>query len=297
MEGGEKGIVRVGPAGWSYEDWKGIVYPPGMPRSAHPLTYLSEFFDTLEVNSTFYRPPNPKHCAGWVAKVVDNPRFMFTLKLWQRFTHQRDAWPSDEETQQVHGGMSPLAEAGKLGALLIQFPWSFRRTPENRTWLARVIDAFAAYPLALEIRHASWNRPEVYEGLAERRVAFCNIDQPLFRDSVAPSARVTARVGYVRLHGRNYDDWFREDAKTHERYDYLYSPEELKPWIEKVEKIRLPATFDYKAVNGLSSEIKEKLSHVRPVNLGQASRISGVTPAAISILMVYLDKLRRSKAR
>ena len=244
-----KGAVRVGPAGWSYNDWKDVVYPPKMPRSLHPLTYLSGFFDTVEVNSTFYAPPNPKYCAGWVEKVADNSRFMFTLKLWERFTHKREEWPSEQETQLVHDGIAPIAEAGKLGAILIQFPWSFRRTPENRTWLARVIDTFAAYPLAVEMRHASWNRPEVYEGLAERRVAFCNIDQPLFRDSLAPSAQVTARLGYVRLHGRNYGDWFREDADVKDRYNYLYSRDELQPWIQKVEEIRLRADEVYVITN------------------------------------------------
>jgi uncharacterized protein YecE (DUF72 family) len=249
MNAGMKGVVRVGPAGWAYEDWKGIVYPPGMPRSLHPLKYLSTFFDAIEVNSTFYRAPDRRQCANWVRQAADNARFMFTLKLWERFTHQRDSWPDEAEARAVHDGMAPLVEAGKLGALLVQFPWSFKRTPENRNWLARVLDAFAGYPLALEIRHASWNRPEVYEGLAERRVAFCNIDQPLFRDSLAPSAQVTARVGYVRLHGRNYDDWFREDAGRDERYNYLYPPEELKPWLDKVERIRLQADEVYVITN------------------------------------------------
>jgi uncharacterized protein YecE (DUF72 family) len=244
-----KAIVRVGPAGWSYEDWKGIVYPPDMPRGLHPLTYLAQFFDTVEVNSTFYRPATWKHTASWLEKAADNPRFMFALKLWQRFTHDRESWPSESETRQVTEGLAPLADAGKIGAVLIQFPWSFKRTPENREWLARVIETFSAYPLALEIRHASWNRPEVYDGLAERRVAFCNIDQPMFRGSMAPSARVTARVGYVRLHGRNHDNWFREDAESHERYDYLYSPEELKPWIDKIERIRLQAPEVYVITN------------------------------------------------
>lgn len=249
MAADSRGTVRVGPAGWSYDDWKGVVYPPDMPRATHPLAYLSGFFDTVEVNSTFYAPPNWKYCAGWVEKVAGNPRFMFTLKLWERFTHHRESWPTPQETQMVLDGIAPIAEAGKLGALLVQFPWSFKRTKENRTWLARIVDAFDAFPLAVEIRHASWNRPEVFEGLAARRIAFCNIDQPLFRNSMVPSDQVTARVGYVRLHGRNYDDWFREDADVAERYNYLYSRSELQSWIEKVERIRLRADEVYVITN------------------------------------------------
>ncbi|HOZ45546.1 MAG TPA: DUF72 domain-containing protein [Candidatus Hydrogenedentes bacterium] len=245
----ERGMVRIGPAGWSYEDWKGIVYPPDMPRGFHALTYLAGFFDTVEVDSTFYRPPNWRHCASWLQKTAENPRFMFTMKLWQRFTHERGDWPSAVETRQVVDGMAPLVEAGKLGALLVQFPWSFKRTPENRTWLARIVETFADYSLAVEIRHASWDRPEMLDGLGQRKVAFCNIDQPVFNDSIGPSDHVTAPMAYVRFHGRNYDNWFRDDAKPYERYDYLYTRDELKPWIEKVEKIRKLAVEIYVITN------------------------------------------------
>ncbi|MBX7256041.1 MAG: DUF72 domain-containing protein [Candidatus Hydrogenedentes bacterium] len=241
--------VRVGPAGWSYDDWKGVVYPPRMPRALHPLEYLSEYFDTVEVNSSFYHPPVSRNCMAWLKKVQGNPRFMFTAKLWQRFTHERGAWPGEAEVRQFCDGIAPLHEAGKLGALLVQFPWSFKRTPENRQWLARVLDTFTVYPLTLEIRHASWNRPEVFDGLAQRRVAFCNIDQPLFSDSLAPTAKVTARVGYVRLHGRNAADWFREDASRDDRYDYLYSHDELGQWLKKIERIREMANDLYVITN------------------------------------------------
>jgi uncharacterized protein YecE (DUF72 family) len=220
-----------------------------MPSDLHPLTYISQYFDTVEVNSTFYRPPDPRFCTSWLAKAAQNPRFKFTVKLWQRFTHERDAWPTDNEIKAVKEGIQPLADAGKLGAMLVQFPWSFKRTAENRKWLAQVLETFGAYPLALEIRHASWDVPEVYDGLAERHVAFCNIDQPQFHDSIAPSAHLTARVGYVRLHGRNYQDWFRDSAGRDERYDYLYSAEELKPWVEKIERIRKQADEVYAITN------------------------------------------------
>jgi len=238
MSGVEEAIIRVGPAGWSYEDWKGIVYPEKMPRVVHPLSVLLPIFDTVEVNSTFYRPPNPRHCEGWVGRVAEKPGFRFTVKLWERFTHQRDTWPTPRDTQVFREGIGPLKEAGRLGAVLVQFPWSFKRTRENRLWLARVIDTFADYPLVLEVRHASWNIPEVYAGLQERQVAFCNIDQPLFSNSIAPDEQTTASVGYVRLHGRNHDDWFREDAGRNDRYNYLYTEAELQPWVEKIRRMR-----------------------------------------------------------
>jgi uncharacterized protein YecE (DUF72 family) len=108
----------------------------------------------------------------------------------------------------------------KLGALLAQFPWSFRRTPETRAWLARLTDEFADLPLVVEIRHATWNTPEFFESLRERGVGFVNIDQPP-RTGIEPTGRATAPVAYIRLHGRNLDNWFRDDAGVNERYDYL----------------------------------------------------------------------------
>jgi uncharacterized protein YecE (DUF72 family) len=230
--------VRVGPAGWSYEDWKGVVYPPDMPKGLHPAAFLARYFDCIEVNSPFYRPPQARHAAAWVEHVAGNDRFQFTVKLWRRFTHDRESWPGQGEINAYRDGIAPLVAAGRLGCVLVQFPWSFKRTVENRTWLARVIGEFSDYPLALEIRHASWDRPEVYEGLRERGVAFCNIDQPLFNDSIEPSERATAPVGYVRLHGRNAKDWFRDEAGRDERYDYLYGSDELAEWLKKIQHIR-----------------------------------------------------------
>jgi len=232
------GRVRVGPAGWSYEDWKGVVYPRGMPKGQHALTFLAQFFDTVEVNSTFYRPPVAAYCASWLNKVCDYPEFKFCAKLWEGFTHKRGRWPSDEEIARVFEGFAPLHDAGRFGALLIQFPWSYKRTNENRLWLARVLDTFEPFPLAVELRHSSWDLEEVYSGFMDRDVTFCSIDQPIFKDSIEPNATVTARIGYVRLHGRNHDDWFREDAGRDDRYNYLYSEEELEPWIAKINGMR-----------------------------------------------------------
>jgi uncharacterized protein YecE (DUF72 family) len=142
-----------------------------------------------------------------------------------------------------------LLDAGKLGALLIQFPWSFKRTEENGQWLERLLDLFADFPLVVEVRHASWDLEDVHRALAERRVAFCNIDQPLFHNSMSPTEHVTAPLAYVRLHGRNHKDWFREEAGRDDRYDYLYSPDELKPWIEKIERLRKQADEVYVITN------------------------------------------------
>jgi uncharacterized protein YecE (DUF72 family) len=225
-------MIRIGPAGWSYKDWYGKVYPAPKPRGFDELAYLARYFDTVEVNSSFYAPMRAAQTSAWIERTAHNPRFLFTAKLLGRFTHERDtAWTRDEVAA-VRDPLHPLLAANKLGALLAQFPWSFRRTGQNRAWLARLTDEFADLPLVVEIRHASWNTPEFFDSLRERGVGFVNIDQPP-STGIEPTERVTAPVAYIRLHGRNLDSWFRADAGVNERYDYLYSAEELTPWRER----------------------------------------------------------------
>ena len=158
--------IRVGPAGWSYEDWAGIVYPLRRPRGFHEASYLADYFDTIELNVTFYRPVTPETARGWLGRVAHNPRFLFTAKLWQQFTHEGALTPSNE--REFRPAIETLAQAGKLGALLAQFPWSFKNTAEDRDYLEKLAERFRDFPLVVEVRHASWNDRGFYEWLAER---------------------------------------------------------------------------------------------------------------------------------
>jgi uncharacterized protein YecE (DUF72 family) len=234
--------MRVGPAGWSYPDWAGYVYPSRRSKGFHEAAYLAEFFDTIEINTSFYQPLPPDHAAQWIDRVAANPRFVFTAKLWQRFTHDAssiDARTAAEDERAVRAGFDVLLAANKLGAVLLQFPFSFHRTKETVAHLSAVLKRFVDYPLVVEVRHETWNAPETLALLREHGAGFCNIDQPLIGRSLAPSAQVTSPVGYVRLHGRRYDTWFSDDAAipADERYNYLYSAEELAPWITRVRKV------------------------------------------------------------
>ncbi len=242
-------MIRVGPAGWSYRDWAGIVYPAPRPRGFDPLAYIARWFDTIEINSTFYRPATRSAADEWVRRTAGKRNFSFTAKLWKRFTHERDEAFTRDDVAAVREAMDPLRDAGRLGALLLQFPWSFRRTDDSRQWLDDVTRAFDMFPLVLEVRHESWNVPELYSGLVERGIGFVNIDQPHFRHSIKPSATTTASVGYVRLHGRNYEDWFRKDAGVEARYDYLYSAAELRPWVERSTAIAAAASETFIITN------------------------------------------------
>jgi len=243
-----KRIIRIGPAGWSYKDWEGIVYPQKPGKSFDPLEYLARFFDTIEINSSFYRPPAPTTTKSWATRVAANIKFVFTAKLHRLFTHERGKATKKDE-KEYRQGMDVLAKAGKLGAVLLQFPWSFKNTPDDRVYLGKLLEKFSDYPLVLEVRHTSWNTPEVYEWLEERAVGICNIDQPVFKKSIRPQALTTSPVGYVRLHGRNYKDWFREKALAHERYDYLYSIDELDPWLVRIKEVAKQTRETYVVTN------------------------------------------------
>jgi len=235
--GQERGRVRVGPAGWSYADWSGYVYPTRRPKGFHEAAYLSEFFDTIEINTSFYQPLRPDHATLWIERVSANPAFLFTAKLWQKFTHDPSATLEDERA--VRAGFDVLRAAEKLGAVLLQFPFSFHCTKESVGYLTAVLKRFADYPLVVELRHASWQTDETLALLREHNAGFCNIDQPIIGRSLKPSAASTSPIGYVRLHGRRYDTWFSDNpaAPAHERYNYLYPEEELDPWVARIRTV------------------------------------------------------------
>ena len=188
-----KPAILVGPAGWSYPDWEGIVYPHTKPHGFHEAAYLAQFFDTIEINTTYYSPPRPEVVKAWVERVEFNPNFKFSAKLWKRFTHERNANLRDEKT--FKQSLAPLVKGEKLGALLLQFPWSFKNTPENHVYLSGLLVQFMEYPLVVEVRHSSWNKPEVFAWLAGLGVGFCNIDQPVIGRSLGSQRTRHGRCG------------------------------------------------------------------------------------------------------
>lgn len=221
----------LGTAGWSYKDWEGIVYP----KKVDQLEYLASYINTIEINSSFYRIPSLKSTLSWVRKVEHNADFKFTAKIFQDFTHKRSY--STALVDENKKAFEPMLSAAKLGTLLLQFPWSFKNTDANRNYLEALTKNFQDYPLTIEIRHSSWNKTAFYEWLVSENIGFCNIDQPLFYNSIKPSDIKTNSIGYVRLHGRNYDNWFKETATQNQRYNYLYTKSELKPWVEKIQSL------------------------------------------------------------
>ncbi len=237
--------LYIGTAGWSYSDWGGIVYPKSAPKSFDQLRYLANFFNAIEINSSFYRPPAEKTVESWLRRISDVPDFQFTLKLWQRFTHERNSFPDAAERNLVTKSLKILKSGDRLGALLIQFPWSFKFTEENQNWLNRIIELFHDYFPVVELRHSSWLNERFFDFLKKNNVGFANIDQPVIGESIPLTSYVTSSVGYVRFHGRNAKAWFDNEATAASRYDYLYSMEELKAVREKIMLIieNSPKTF------------------------------------------------------
>lgn len=240
--------IRVGPAGWSYKDWEGIVYPQKPGAKFDPLEYIARFFDTVEINSSFYRPFTASTAKAWVRRVANTSDFRFTAKLHRVFTHERGKATAEDE-KAVREGMDQLASAGKLGAVLVQFPWSFKNTDDERLYLSKLLAQFGTYPLVLEVRHSSWNNAQIHEWLTDLGVGICNIDQPIFTKSIKPAAETTSQIGYVRLHGRNFQDWFREKAPRDDRYNYLYSIDELEPWITRIKEVAKKTHESYVITN------------------------------------------------
>ncbi len=228
--------LYCGPAGWTYQHWNGIVYPRTKSRGVHALEQVSKYFDVVEINTSFYQPIRPEIARLWLGKVAGNPRFQFTAKLHRRFTHERTLEPG--EVAHYKEGLWPLLRARKLGCLLMQFPWTFRYTEENRNYLIELRRAFHEFPLVVEMRHGSWTHNEALGTLIDYRLGFCNIDQAAYTKAMPPTAHLTSDIGYVRLHGRNPRDWSPESVQPIARHDYLYSMPELVEWQARIEQIR-----------------------------------------------------------
>ncbi len=225
--------IYIGTSGWSYPKgkgtWTGYFYPTG---KINELEYYSQFFNAVEINSSFYRPPNHRYVYDWARRVPEG--FLFTVKLWQKFTHPRmykeatgeEAIISQRDVDQFNQGIEPLARYGKLGALLAQFPPSFKNDGYGQQILDAVIRNFGQYRLVVELRHHSWSDDENTAWfLQENNVVWAQIDEPKFQSSIAAEVPLTADTAYFRFHGRNAEAWWRGDSET--RYKYLYSDEEI----------------------------------------------------------------------
>ena len=280
--------IRIGTSGWSYPSgkgtWNGIFYPApaGRQRRGAPkfdeLSFYAEHFNTVEVNSSFYRIPTAGTAEKWAERT---PRdFEFSLKLYQKFTHPEmfvkatGSDPTDlnqRDVDEFRSAIDPLARAGKLGALLAQFPPSFKNEPDARGYLEWLLERFQDYPVAVELRHRSWSdeRDEILSLLKNFGAAWAQIDEPKFRDSIRQSRTGDAGAFYyLRLHGRNAAQWWKHD-KSEDRYNYLYTAEELAPFAEATREVSRKVKKAYLYANNHFSAKSVANAAILQYQLGQ----------------------------
>ncbi len=269
-----RGIVKIGTSGWSYPSgagtWNGLFYPPRRPglfKAGDELAYYAEHFETVEVNSTFYRPPEADLSRRWVRQTPAD--FEFSIKLHQAFTHPTMhgrgtglpspnpdpaaavPHPPSTDLDAFRAGLDPIAAAGRLGMLLAQFPPGFHDTPESRDYLASLLTSLLDYSVAVELRHRSWSDhgAETLALLDQFGATWVQIDEPKFASSIRQGPdRGEGRVNYLRLHGRNAAQWWVHESPD-DRYNYLYSENELGEFAEALARIRERARKAYVYLN------------------------------------------------
>jgi uncharacterized protein YecE (DUF72 family) len=166
------------------------------------------------------------------------PSFCFAVKLNRTLTHEVAAAEWRGNARRFREGVAPLVQSGQLGAVLVQLPPSFHRSPDHRRYLADLLDALEGLPLAVEFRNASWAAgpaaEKVAAALTARRVALVAVDAPRLPGLYPPPhmalfyAVTHPELFYLRLHGRNADGW--RSGNMQQQFDYDYGEAELREW-------------------------------------------------------------------
>jgi uncharacterized protein YecE (DUF72 family) len=238
-------MIRLGTSGFSYTDWVGTFYPTGTKKE-QMLELYARRFDTVEINSTYYRLPGRKTFESFARRVGDT--FRFSVKLPGDITHKAQL----SQTKAFVEVLTPVVDAGKLGCVLAQFPHSFKNTEEHRRYLANVARALSSMPLVVEFRDSSWQIPAVDGFLKNLHVGCANVDEPALPGLMRPTERATSPLAYVRFHGRNETKWYQHE-RSEERYDYLYLRSELADWIQRVTRLEQEAEDVYIYFNNHAS--------------------------------------------
>ncbi|MBB6098514.1 uncharacterized protein YecE (DUF72 family) [Deinobacterium chartae] len=220
--------IYLGTGGYSNEDWIGLLYPPGTKKTDF-LSVYSQHFNATELNSSFYAIPGLKAFEGMAKRVESRTRF--AVKLHQVFTHTRNY--TDDDVARMLQSPEPLREAGLMGPYLAQFPYSFHRTAENRRYLWELAQRLEGHEVAVELRHGSWDKPEVREGFRETGLIWVSPDYPPLGGMPEPQLHASGHVAYLRLHGRNRETWW-EGSSAAERHDYRYTEAELAYWADQI---------------------------------------------------------------
>jgi len=224
-------MLYIGTSGFSYQDWIGPFYPENI-KKGDMLHLYAQQFNTVEINSSYYRIPPAAVFYHLQRKVPDD--FKFAVKANQEMTHVREI--NQPVFQEFKASLQPLLNSGKLGCILAQFPYSFHYNKNNQDYLRYLKDKMDDLPLIVEFRNVYWITEEVFDFLRKNEIGFCAVDQPPLKGLIPPLAETTSGLGYVRFHGRNKEKWWQHEH-SYQRYDYLYSEQELKEWVPKIKQI------------------------------------------------------------
>ena len=236
-------MILVATSGYAYKDWKGRFYPEDI-KDKDMLPFYSRNFPFTEVNSSYYSMPNSYMFYHMIKKTPDG--FLFAVKAYGGMTHQQDL--SDTTVNKFSDALKPLIEQDRLGCVLFQFPFSFHNTEKNRDYLKRVRERLREIPVAVEFRSADWLTLDVINILRQNSLSFVGVDEPPVKGLLPPVAVATGPIGYIRFHGRNAQKWYNH-GKSYERYDYLYTKEELKEWVPKIKELSKKVDVIFIAMN------------------------------------------------
>jgi uncharacterized protein YecE (DUF72 family) len=266
-------MIYIGTAGFSYQDWKGAFYPKDQDKR-HMLEYYSSRFPVVEVNSTWHALPSPKSILSMARRTP--PDFEFILKAYKGLTHQYE--DNDEEFTRFRELIRPMEDHGKLACLLAQFPWGFKNTDANRDYLKHFREKLPDQEIAVEFRNEEWITDETLDLLRQLKMAFCCVDEPRLKGLVKPHVFLTTNIGYVRFHGRNYETWWDRKRKSWERYNYLYSEEELQEWVPRIMELEKKAERTYTIFN----------NHYRGKAARNAAMMAQLLPAE-DVVPLYME--------
>lgn len=224
-------MLLVGTSGFKYKDWKGVFYPAGTP-DGDLLPFYSTVFSAVELDFSYYRMPSARTMQALERKTPEG--FLFAVKAHKSMTHE-PMLPEelDKAFGEFRASLEPLDNSGKLGCVLLQFPWGFRPGLKEKEYIRYSRRKMGDVPLVVEFRNAEWLTESTFRLLRDLGVAFCAVDEPRLKGLVPPVITATSNLGYVRFHGRNAAKWWRHKTPS-ERYDYLYSEEELQEWVPRI---------------------------------------------------------------
>lgn len=288
--------IRIGTAGWTDKSlidsgW----YPPEARSPEQRLRYYAGQFPLVEVDSAYYALPAERAAAAWAARTPDG--FTFNVKAFSLFTQHptpvrmlpadlreaaaktgkdrvylKDVDPevTDQAWERFLAALEPLREAGKLGAILLQYPPWFPISRANKDYIVACAQRVAPRRVGVEFRNRTWmsedNQKETLDFLAGHHLSYVCVDMPQgYPSSIPPVLAATSDLALVRMHGHS-DQWESKDIQL--RFGYRYDDGELRQWAGNVRRLAQDAAETHVVFNNCYRDYAQ-------VNAGQLASLAG----------------------